>query len=91
MPSRNGLDASHGNAQAKSSHCRVLASLNAGISTRGLEIAGHSTLYRTRMMTAHDDIHIRFFSWKGPESISVMTILRLAKRKFRTMDQGLSI
>jgi hypothetical protein len=44
--------------------------LNAGVSTRGLEIAKALRAFENKGDDCHDDIHIRFFSWKGPDSIT---------------------
>jgi hypothetical protein len=71
MSSENDLDASAATTPRQSLRIAIFVCfLNAGISTRGLEIAkALRALQNKNDDDCQDNIHIRFFSWKGPDSI----------------------
>jgi hypothetical protein len=71
MPSENDLDASSATTPRQSLRIAIFVCfLNAGISTRGLEIAKALRAFHNDEDDCHDGIDIRFFSWKGPGSIT---------------------
>jgi hypothetical protein len=70
MPSNDDLDASSTTSPRQSLRIAIFVCfLNAGISTRGLEI-GKALCALQNRDDCDEYVHIRFFSWKGPKSIT---------------------
>jgi hypothetical protein len=71
MPSDDDLDVPSATAPRQSLRIAIFVCfLNAGVCTRGLEIAKALRALENKDDDCHDGIHIRLFSWKGPDSIT---------------------